>query len=111
MQPGPVVEDFDVLKDSCSGGLPIFERAAVVYFQLQVRKEALDQCIVVRHAGPAHAQSDFRFRRFCPVVQASVLAALVVMKGQAWPRVALQQRHIQRETGVRVLGFPTFSRA
>ena len=55
MQPGPVVEDFDVLKDRCSGGLPIFERAAVVDFQLQVRKEALDHRVVVRHAGPAHA--------------------------------------------------------
>lgn len=64
MQPCPVVEDLDVLKDRGSGGLPIFERAAVIDFQLQVRKEALDQCVVVRNPRPAHAQPDFRFAVF-----------------------------------------------
>ena len=36
----------------------------------------------------------FAFAVFCPVMQAPVLAALVVMKGQAGIRTMLQKLHI-----------------
>jgi hypothetical protein len=94
MQPGPVIEHFDVLKDRGSGGLPGFKMAAVIDFQLQIRKETLYHGVVIGHAGPAHAQPYFCFRRFCPVVEAPVLAALVVVKDQAWPWPTLQGRRL-----------------
>ena len=101
MEPGSVIEQFDVLEDGRPRCFSIRERTAIIDFKLQIGEETLNHCVVVGHAWPAHAQYYFgfrrfrRFRRFCTVLRASVLAALIVMKGQPRSGRVASQRHFK----------------
>lgn len=95
MEPGAVIEQLDVLEDGRPRCFSIGERTAIIDFKLQIGEETLNHCVVVGHARPAHAQYYFGFRRFCTVLQASVLAALIVMKGQPRSGRVASQRHFK----------------
>lgn len=99
MKAGAVVEHLDILEHCHACGFAAGEGFAVADFQFQRGEETLSHRIVVRHARAAHAQPDFRILRFCPVSRAGVLAAAVVVQGQAWPWTSVLKRHIECALG------------
>lgn len=82
MEPGSAIEQLGVLEDSRPCCFSTGERTAIIDFKLQIGEEAFYHCVVVGHALQVHVQRYFGFRRLCTVFQASVLAALIAMKGR-----------------------------
>lgn len=95
MEPDSVIEQFDVLEDSRPCSFSTGERTVIIDFKLQIGEETFNHCAVVGHAWPTHAQCYFGFRRFSTVLQASVMAALIVMKGQPGSGRVASQRHFK----------------
>lgn len=62
-------------------------------------EEAFHHRIVIRHAGPAHAQHDIRCLRFRPVAGARVLAAAVMVKHHVGPKATVHEGHGQSPFG------------
>ena len=64
MEPGSVLEQFDVLEDGHPRCFSIGERTAIIDLKLQIGEETLNHCVVVGHAWPACAQYYFFFVAF-----------------------------------------------
>ncbi|MNM50536.1 hypothetical protein D3C81_615800 [compost metagenome] len=83
MKPSSVIEQLDVLEDGRPCCFSTGKGAAIVDFELQIGEETLNHCVVVGHAGATHAQRYLGFRRFCTVLEAPVLTALIENRGQS----------------------------
>jgi hypothetical protein len=96
------VDGVDEDADETSCVLDILEAAAVDFFGLESLHETLGFGIVVRIAGPAHADGDIVVGEALAIVGRSILhAAIGMMNETGGPGLAIGERVIQRFHGKR----------
>src|SRR5579883_3615663 len=91
-----VVEDLNVLEQGSPGHEARQERLAGQEFALQGRKEALSHRVVITVADRSHRAADAHRLTAFAKEQRGILAAMIRMVNDAFARLAIPDRHLQR---------------
>ncbi len=94
VESNPVIEDFDVFEDIQFGLNSCGERAAVDEFDFQRMSKALDHCMVIAVAAPAHAGDDACWRS-AAIGFTSVLAAAIAVMDEVFSGRTISKGHVE----------------
>lgn len=96
MEPGTVIEGFDVVED-CRAGFGVGGEAATVdELVFETAPERLNVGVVVAIALSAHRGKQLVFGQDCPVGSAGELGAAVGVDDEMGRGMTLRNRHVQR---------------